>query len=83
LHEIQARRVGRNSFKKENRMLVLSRKVGETMVIDDRIKVLVKQMSRNQVRPVIDAPGEITVDRYEVWLRKQRDRPRQSPSHPK
>lgn len=57
-------------------MLVLSRKIGETIVIDDRIQVTVKRVAGGRVRLVIDAPAEMPVDRREVWLRKQEERDR-------
>ena len=52
-------------------MLVLSRKRGETIVIDDRIRVTVEGMSGGRVRLSISAPAEVTVDRQEVWWRKR------------
>ena len=55
-------------------MLVLSRKVGETIVIDDRIRVTVDRVSGGRVRLSVDAPPDVTVDRKEVWQRKQLER---------
>ena len=54
-------------------MLVLSRKPGETIVIDDRIHIMVARMSHSRVRLVIDAPKDTSVDRHEVWLRKHQE----------
>jgi carbon storage regulator len=47
-------------------MLVLSRKLGETICIDDRIKITITGIDRNKVRIGITAPAEMRVDREEV-----------------
>ncbi len=51
-------------------MLVLSRKCGETIVIDDRIRVTVERIQGGRVRLSIEAPADVDVDRKEVWMRK-------------
>jgi carbon storage regulator len=51
-------------------MLVLSRKCGETIVIDDRIRVTVETIQGGRVRLSIEAPADVDVDREEIWLRK-------------
>lgn len=50
-------------------MLVLSRRLGETLIIGDDIKITVLGISGNQVRLGIAAPKEVTVHREEVYLR--------------
>ena len=55
-------------------MLVLSRKEGETIVIGDRIRVTIDRICGGRVRLSIDAPPEVSIDRKEIWLRKQRER---------
>ncbi len=47
-------------------MLVLSRKLGEKIVINGDIVVTVVKIDRNQVRIGIEAPGEIPVYREEI-----------------
>jgi carbon storage regulator len=47
-------------------MLVLSRKVGEAVVIGDQIRVIVVSSSNGRVRLGIEAPGDVTVHRQEV-----------------
>lgn len=48
-------------------MLVLSRKVGETIVIDGRISVKLLRMDGDSVRIGIEAPANVPVHRKEVY----------------
>lgn len=50
-------------------MLILTRKPGERLIIDDRVQVAVLGVKGNQVRLGITAPDEVAVHREEVWLR--------------
>jgi len=52
-------------------MFVLSRKIGEEIVIDGCIRVSVVAVKGNQVRLGITAPPEVRVDREEVFKRIQ------------
>lgn len=52
-------------------MLVLSRRLGETLIIGDDVKITVLGISGNQVRIGIDAPKEISIHREEVYKRIQ------------
>ena len=52
-------------------MLVLSRRIGERLVIDDNIIVTVVEIRGGQVRLGIEAPREIPVRREEVAARKE------------
>ena len=47
-------------------MLVLSRKLGEKIVIGDNIVVTVVKIDRNQIRLGIEAPQEVPVYREEI-----------------
>lgn len=49
-------------------MLVLTRREGETLIINDDIKVTVLSIKGNQVRIGIDAPQEIPVHREELLV---------------
>ena len=49
-------------------MLVLSRKQGQTIVIDDRIQVTVLKVKGGGVRVGIEAPAEVSIRRSELEL---------------
>jgi carbon storage regulator len=57
-------------FKEGVKMLVLTRKTGEEIVIGDDIRVKVVAVQGDRVRIGIDAPRSVPVDRYEVHLRR-------------
>lgn len=48
-------------------MLVLTRKLGESITIDDNIKIVVVQIKGKQVRLGIKAPKETKIHREEVY----------------
>jgi len=48
-------------------MLVLTRKLGEVITIDDQIKIVVVQIKGKQVRLGIQAPKETKIHREEVY----------------
>jgi carbon storage regulator len=52
-------------------MLVLTRKIGEEIIIDGRIRVTVTQIKGDKVRLGIEAPPEVAVDRQEVHERRR------------
>ncbi len=49
-------------------MLVLTRKMGESIAIDDHIKIMVISIKGKQVRLGIQAPKETKIHREEVYL---------------
>jgi carbon storage regulator len=54
-------------------MLILSRKLGESIVIDGRIHVKVMRVEGDVVKLGIEAPAEIPVHRQEVYEEIQRN----------
>jgi carbon storage regulator len=60
---------------KENYMLILTRKVGESIVINDDIKVTILGVKGMQVRIGIDAPKDVQVHREEIFKRIQAGSP--------
>lgn len=48
-------------------MLVLTRKLGESITIDDNIKIRIEKIRGKQVRLGIDAPKETRIYREEVY----------------
>ena len=62
-------------------MLVLTRKLGESLAIDDNIKITVVQIKGKQVRLGIQAPKDTKIHREEVYLAIQ-DQNKQSVDTP-
>ena len=54
-------------------MLILSRKPGESIVIDGRITVKIVRLDGDMVKLGIDAPSEVPVHRQEVYQEIQKN----------
>ncbi len=54
-------------------MLILTRRVGETVMIGDDIAVTVLGVKGNQVRVGVNAPKEVSVHREEIYERIKRE----------
>ncbi|QMT17654.1 carbon storage regulator CsrA [Planococcus maritimus] len=54
-------------------MLVLGRKVGESIVIDDNIEVTVTSIEGDLIKLGISAPKEIPIHRKEIYLEIQEE----------
>jgi carbon storage regulator len=50
-------------------MLILSRRVGESLKIGDNVEVTILSVKGNQVRIGINAPKNVTVHREEIYSR--------------
>jgi carbon storage regulator len=54
-------------------MLILTRRPHESIRIGPRVRITVLGFKGNQVRLGIEAPPDVSVDREEIWERKQRE----------
>jgi len=52
-------------------MLILTRKVGESLIIGDDVSVIVLGVKGNQVRLGVDAPKSVSVHREEIYNKIQ------------
>ncbi len=55
-------------------MLILTRRVGESLMIGDNVNVTVLGVKGNQVRIGVNAPKDVAVHREEIYQRIQQER---------
>jgi carbon storage regulator len=60
-------------------MLILTRRIGETLMIGDQVTVTVLGVNRHQIRVGIAAPKTVAVHREEVYLRVVAEQAAQPP----
>ncbi len=55
-------------------MLILTRRVGETLMVGDNVAITVLGVKGNQVRIGVNAPKDVAVHREEIFQRIQREK---------
>jgi carbon storage regulator len=55
-------------------MLILTRRIGESVIIGDDIHITVLEVKGNQVRLGVNAPKDVSVHREEIYQRIQFDK---------
>ena len=55
-------------------MLILTRRVGESLMIGDEVNVTVLGVKGNQVRIGVNAPKDVSVHREEIYQRIQQEK---------
>jgi len=61
-------------FMEVKEMLILTRRIGETLMVGDDVAITVLGVKGNQIRLGVDAPKDVSVHREEIYQRIQRER---------
>ena len=62
-------------------MLILTRRVGETLMVGDDVTVTVLGVKGNQVRIGVNAPKDVSVHREEIYMRIQAEKSDSNPGN--
>jgi carbon storage regulator len=57
-------------------MLILTRRIGEALMVGDEVTITVLGVKGNQVRLGVDAPRDVAVHREEIYQKIQSEKPR-------
>jgi carbon storage regulator len=63
-------------------MLILTRRVGETLMVGDEVTVTVLGVKGNQVRIGVNAPRDVAVHREEIYERIKDEQSRKDGTNP-
>jgi carbon storage regulator len=62
-------------------MLILTRRINESIMINDNVKVTLLSVKGNQMRVGIEAPKHVTVHREEIFQKIKKKKTHQSKNH--
>jgi carbon storage regulator len=61
-------------------MLILTRKLGESIIIDDNVHISVIEINKNNIKIGVNAPKELTIYREEVFVKIKEENAQSSSS---
>ncbi len=61
-------------------MLILTRKLGESIIIDDNVQISVIEINKNNIKIGVNAPKELTIYREEVFVKIKEENSQSSSS---